>query len=164
MATLNLYRRADGLLEAGDDETLEYIGKTKIGQQIIARTPDTNTGTIPMLRTWRGWMRETAAWMAWNGARMPLVIRSNGEQWGSRAFDENDAHELFTAKWLGVDEKGVRYSWRMRGESDQDSTPAPKSKRLFAMELHESWCTERGIKITIPENSEYRKFKLEQIK
>lgn len=164
MATLSLYRRADGLLEAADDETQEFITRTQVGLEIVARTADKNTGTVPMLRTWRGWMRETAVWMAWNGARMPLVIRSDGTLWGSRAFNENDAHDLFTAKWLGVDESGVRYSWRMRGEGADGSTAAPKSKRLRAMECHEEWCTDRGIKLTIPEDSEYRKLKMSQIR
>lgn len=163
MATLSLYRRADGLLEAGDDETLSFIGAVPVAKEIIAKTPDANTGTVPMLRTWRMWMRETAQWMAWQGAKMPLCYDKQGNPWGERAFNENDAHELFTHKWLGCDEKGVRYSWRMRGEAEDGSTPAPKTKRLWAMECHEAWCTDRGIKLTIPENSEYRKLQRAQV-
>lgn len=163
MPTLSLYARTDGLLEAGDDETQIFISAASVTKEIIAKVADQNTGTVPMLRTWRMWMRQTADWMAWQGAKMPLCYDKQGNPWGERAFNENDAHELFTHKWLGSDENGIRYSWRMRGEDAAGSTPAPKSKRLWAMECHEAWATDRGIKLTIPDDSEYRNLQRAQV-
>lgn len=109
-------------------------------------------------------MKETATWMAWQGAKMPLCYDREGNPWGERPFNEYDAHELFTHKWLGSDESGVRFSWRMRGEDKSGGTPAPKSKRLYAMEKHDQWCASRGIILTIPDNSEYRQLQREQEK
>lgn len=164
MSELTLYTRNDGLFEAGDDDTMELSRKLGPGKKIVCRPLREDTGSNNMLRTWRGWMRTTGRWMAWQGATMPLCLDKDGNPYGKRPFNEHDAHDLFTHKYMGADANGNRYSWRLSNSEDDGTIPAPKEKRLFAMELHESWCAERGIKITIPGNSEYRKLKLEQIK
>jgi hypothetical protein len=163
MTDMALYCREDGLLEAGDDETMAYIKSMKPAELVVVKAPAKNAGTIPMLRTWRGWMAETAKFMAWQGCTQPLYIRGNGEHVGSRPFNANDAHELFTAQWLGVDENGKRYSWAVRTK-DTDCTVAPKSRRLYAMDRHLAWATDRGINLMIPRNSEYEQLTKEQNK
>ena len=113
-----------------------------------------------MLRTWRGWMNETAIHMAAAGCTMPLYIDSNGVPHGTRPFRADDAHDLFTSMWLGCDEEGKRYSWAM--SKNGDANLAPFSKRLYAMDKHVAWCAERGIKITIPRQGEYAEAMREQ--
>ena len=158
MTEMVLYTRVDGLLEPGDDETLAYVQRLAPAHKLVVKAPNTETGSIPMLRTWRGWMNETATFMAWRGCKMPLYIDSTGTPQGSRIFNADDAHEMFTRLWLGVDEKGNRYSWAMRSK-DPEVVVAPKSRRLFAMDKHLEWSIEKGITLTIPRHGEYADLK-----
>lgn len=120
------------------------------------------TGKWGMAKVWRKWMSETAEWMARQGATMPLCFDKDGKPYGYRAFNEHDAHELFTARWLGVDSDGKRYSWSKKGRDGM--IPAPKSKRFHAMQMHEIWATERGIKLFNPRHeNEYRQIEAETL-
>ena len=107
-------------------------------------------------------MSTTAKFMADKGATMPLMIKSNGDQYGSRRFSPEDAHELFTSQWLGLDEGGNRLSWSKSG-SDK-SRAATKGERFNALRKHESWCVEKGIKLFVPRDSEYNKLAEDQDK
>lgn len=118
-------------------------------------------GSINMLRTWRGWMKETAIWMQHRGCTMPLFVDSKGNPHGSRPYNEKDAHEQFTSLYLGIDEQGRRKSWSME-KNDPASVQASIGDRLWAMDQHLAWCTDKGVKLTIPRKSEYRKLKQEQ--
>ena len=118
------------------------------------------TGSWSMLKLWRKWMDETAKFMAGNGVVMPHYIDKDGNHHGKRSFKADDAHELFTARWMGVDGNGSRYSWALRS-TDKNIKPAPKGKRLYAMEKHLNWATEKGLKLTNPEDSEFRKVSME---
>lgn len=112
------------------------------------------SGKWSMSRLWRSWMGSTAEFMASNGVTMPLMIKPDGSQYGKRPFNADDAHELFTAQWLGVDAKGERLSWAKSGENIAD-----KGQRFNAMLKHEQFMIERGIKHMIPRESEFFKEK-----
>jgi hypothetical protein len=129
---------------------------------IIITTQDGNTGKWGMARVWRSWMVATAKWMVGNGASMPLVIDKDGNPYGKRLFNKDDAHELFTSSHLGVDAKGVRLSW---AKKDHDGMrAATKGERFNAMFKHEIWATERGIILFKPRGSDYEKAEQEQNK
>ena len=125
---------------------------------VIVTTQQANAGKWGLAKLWRMWMTSTADWMTSNGANMPLAITKDGKQYGSRPFDANDAHELFTRSHLGVDEKGVRLSWAKSG----DQRKATKGERFNALQRHEQWASERGIILFKPRGSEYEKLEQEQ--
>lgn len=156
MTELVLMRRHDGSLQPADDETWTYIDKLAPGELIMAKVRVLNVGTSSMLRTWMMWMRTTARAMAGRGARMPLSFDREGNWIGLRRFNQHDAHELFTHKYMGADDAGNRYSWKTSGELDPDETPASHELRLYAMDRHVEYCADRAIKIVIPRKSEYR--------
>lgn len=106
----------------------------------------------PMKGTWRMWMKETAKWMSDNGATMPLYYRPNGEPYGKRPFNEQDAHEAFMRTWGGVNANGDR----------QHQEAAEKGLMLHIMDRHLMWAIEKGISLTIPADGEYMKLKSEQ--
>ena len=112
------------------------------------------TGKWSMTRLWRSWMGSTAKFMADHGCTMPLMIKKDGSIYGKRPFNGNDAHELFTAQWLGEDAQGNRLSWAKDGDNIAD-----KGQRLTAMMKHEQYMSERGIKFMIPRESDYFKQK-----
>ena len=125
---------------------------------VIINSQPAGTGKWGMARLWRGWMATTAKFMAGNGAKMPLMINKDGVWYGSRPFDGNDAHELFTRQHLGVDENGKRLSWAksIKKESEDKERVATKGERFNALRKHEDWCTEKGISLFKPRNSEYQ--------
>ena len=125
---------------------------------LIVNSQPAGTGKWGMARLWRGWMATTAKFMAGNGVKMPLMINKDGEWYGSRPFDENDAHELFTRQHLGVDENGVRLSWAKSG----DQRKATKGERFNALRKHEEWASIKGITLFKPRDSEYQKLEQEQ--
>ena len=127
---------------------------------LIVNSQPAGTGKWGMARLWRGWMATTAKFMAGNGVKMPLMINKDGEWYGSRPFDENDAHELFTRQHLGVDENGVRLSWAKSG----DQRKATKGERFNALRKHEEWASIKGITLFKPRDSEYQKLEQEQNK
>jgi len=127
---------------------------------IIVTTQNASVGKWGMARLWRMWMAATAKFMAGNGVTMPLMIGANGEWYGKRPFNKNDAHDLFTCQHLGVDTAGVRLSW---AKKDHDGMrAATKGERFNALFKHEAWATERGIILLKPCGSEYEKLQQEQ--
>lgn len=129
---------------------------------VVVDTRDPRIGRWSMTRLWRSWVSTIGQWMADNGATMPLTLK-DGEPYGSRPFNAEDAHQLFTYKLLGEDEKGNRLSWSKSGRDGM--RPATKEERLHAMNRLEQWATERGIKLMNPrENNEYQELMREQEK
>lgn len=137
----------------------KYYSQLEQGAEVEVSVADGNPGSWPMLKTWRKWMGETAAFMAAQGCTMPHYIDSKGKHHGKREFTGDDAHDLFTSTYLGTDENGKRKTWSLTDKDDE--IQASKWDRLWAMDSHVTWCAERGIKLTIPDNSEYRKLKRE---
>lgn len=129
------------------------------GGCVIVKTQSANVGSWSMARLWRSWMASTALFMASNGVTMPLMIDRNGNTYGKRNFNAEDAHDLFTAKWLGEDENGNRLSWSRNGREGMRA--ATKGERLHALRQHEEWCSTKGIVLINPSDSEYRQL-LEQ--
>lgn len=118
---------------------------------LMCSSQPAGTGKWGMARLWRAWMATTAKYMAGNGVKMPLMIKPDGSWYGSRPFNSNDAHELFTTHHLGVDESGARLSWAKSG----DQRKATKGERFNALRKHENWCVEKGITLFKPKGSEY---------
>jgi hypothetical protein len=137
-------------LDAFIDELQDELSKNKL---MIITTQQARTGKWGMARLWRKWMATTASFMAKNGAKMPLMLSVSGENYGSRAFNSDDAHELFTSHHLGLDEKGYRLSWSKSGSDD--SRAATKGERFDALRKHENWCVEKGIRLFKPRDCEY---------
>lgn len=127
---------------------------------LIVSTQQANTGKWGMARLWRAWMQSTADFMANNGVTMPLMFNRNGEPYGKRPFNAQDAHELFTRQHLGVDENGERLSWAKNGNQRK----ATKGERFNALQRHEAWASERGIILFKPRGSEYDQLEKEQSK
>lgn len=125
---------------------------------LIVNTQQMNTGKWGMAKLWRAWMETTAKFMADNGVSMPLMYDKSGKPYGSRPFNANDAHELFTRQHLGVDERGDRLSWAKNGTQRK----ATKGERFNALQRHEAWASERGIILFKPRGSEYDKLEQEQ--
>ncbi len=121
-------------------------------------TESSGNGKWGMARLWRKWMAVTASYMANNGSKMPLMIREDGSWYGIRSFDANDAHELFTRQWLGVDSEGNRLSWQKK----EGANTADKGQRFTAMMKHQSWCIEKGIDLPLPRDSEYNDLQEQQ--
>ena len=121
-----------------------------------------NTGKWSMSKLWRAWMATTAQWMAANGATMPLGPLESKRQYGSRPFNQDDAHELFTALHGYTDKHGERLSWSRSGRDGM--RPATKGERVAMLMRHEAWCSERGIMLINPRDSEYKKLLNEQEK
>jgi len=144
----------NGYPAAGNEEVYKYFETLEQGTILELKAVEQSTGTVPMLRTWRGWMGEVAQHMAHKGCTMPLYIDGDGDPHGTRPFNADDSHELFTLKFLGTDEKGARLSWSMSKSGETEL--APKSRRLYAMQKLEVWATENGIPIRIPKKCEYR--------
>lgn len=127
---------------------------------LVVSTQGADTGKWGMARLWRAWMSSTGDWMAGNGARMPLCVGKDGKWYGERAFDGNDAHELFTAQWLALDTDGNRLSWSRSGRDGMRA--ATKGERFIAMLKHQDWASERGIMLMKPRDSEFAKLEDEQ--
>jgi hypothetical protein len=119
---------------------------------LLVETKNANIGKWGMSKLWRAWMAETAKFMASKGCVMPLMIDQHGKHYGERPFNADDAHELFSCKWLGVDKDGKRLSWSRSGHDDM--RPATKGERFQAMQRHEAWATEKGIILFKPRDSE----------
>lgn len=129
-------------------------------QVIIVSTQDAKTGKWGMAKLWRSWMSKTAEFMADNGCTMPLMTNKDGTQYGSRKFNSDDAHELFTAQWLLLDSDGTRLSWSRNGHDGM--RPATKGERFNALRKHEEWALAKGIQLFNPRDSEYEQLKREQ--
>ena len=129
-------------------------------KHLIVKTQDANTGKWGMARLLRSWMTTTARFMAASGVTMPLMMSADGQQFGQREFNAEDAHELFTSKWIGVGEGGQRLSWSKSGNNGKRA--ATKGERYNALRQHDQWCVERGITILMPRDSEYEQLTQEQ--
>lgn len=127
---------------------------------VIVSTQDAGTGKWGMAKLWRSWIGKVADVMAGRGSTMPLVIKANGEHHGSRPFNASDAHELFTASFLGVDGEGYRLSWSKK--SHDGMRAATKGERFIALRKLEMFCLEKGIPVFKPRDSEYSKLEEEQ--
>lgn len=121
----------------------------------IQITESSGNGKWGMARLWYKWMQITADYMAVNGCTMPMMIDKQGKPYGTRPFNEKDAHELFTSQWLGLDSNGNRMSWR----KSEGANVADKGQRFIAMLRHEQWCLEKGIQLPQPRNSELHDLK-----
>jgi len=145
-----------------NDEARAFLMDVEEGQTIEMEVVEAkDPGSQTMLNTWMMWMAETAEFMAWQGVTMPMYIRKNGEMVGSRKFEKRDAHDLFTSQYLGLDADGLRKTWSRTSKVDEE-IQASVGDRLFAMDTHKLWATEKGIKLTIKKNSQYMKLKAEQ--
>ena len=113
-----------------------------------------STGKWGMSRLWFAWMSATASWMAARGATMPLGPLESKQAYGSRPFNQDDAHCLFTALHGYTDKDGERLSWSKSGRDGMRA--ATKGERLAMMMRHEAWASERGIQLMNPRDSEYR--------
>ncbi len=129
-------------------------------QLLLVTTSDPSTGKWGMARLWRSWMGTTGKWMAQQGATMPLCLKADGSHYGSRPFNAEDAHELFTARWLGVDAEGIRLSWAKQGHDGM--RPATRGERFIALQRHEEWAGDRGVILFKPRDSEYMQIEREQ--
>jgi len=136
-----------------DADGLKIHRKLECGTFVELDYKDPNRGSQSMLNTWMMWMGQTAAFMAAKGCTMPLYIDSKGNHHGSRPFDKNDCHALFTMTYLGSDEHDRRKSWSRTKNASE--VQASMEDRLWAMEQHIVFCAERGIQITIPRDSEF---------
>ena len=117
-------------------------------------------GKWSMAKLWRSWMDSTANFMADAGVFIDVKNKS-GKVIFRRRFDKNDAHELFTTKHLS-DENGKRLSWSKKGRDGMRA--ANRGERCFAMDQHQQWMIERGIKHLNPKDSEYMRAMQEQNK
>ena len=153
---------AEYQLTRGNLEQVFYSLSAELdnNQVLLVKTHSGNTGRWGMARLWRSWMEATAKFMAANGCTMPLMISPKGEPYGKRPFAAEDAHELFTSRWLGVDADGTRLSWSKAGHDGMRA--ATKGERFNALRCHEAWATERGIQLFSPRDSEYRMMQEEQ--
>lgn len=113
--------------------------------RVRVEVKDADSSTQGMKGLWRTWMAETSKWMAEQGATMPLYYRPNGEPFGKRPFNKDDAHECFMRTWGGVDVEGDREHQEKVG----------KGEMLHIMTKHEAWAVEKGISLTIPQDSQY---------
>ena len=152
------------ILEFKIHEGMTAVPHGKITKAEMAKVPDAQVihveykkeskGSQSMLSTWWWWMTQTAEFMAAHGVTMPLMIDKDGKFIGSRPFEKEDAHALFTEKWMGSIE-GKRLSWS-RDKKRPELTIADTGQRHHALSQHDAYCTDRGIPITIPIKSEYR--------
>ena len=124
------------------------------GEARVITTKKSN-GTIPLLKLWRMWMKDIASYLASQGRKMPLGMDKDGNWYGSRPYEPNDAHEAYSYLCLGCDEFGVRYSWVVNSDEFEGRTAAPLGVRLRAMDKLYKHAMEEGIKLRIPKNTEY---------
>jgi len=131
----------------------------KQGSYLILETKNPSIGKWGMARLWRAWMKTTADHMADKGITMPHYQKVNGENVGVRPFDFNDAHELFTSRFMmGAD--GVRLSWSKSGSDT--ARAATKGERFHALRQHHEYCTGLNIILFNPKDSEYAQLEQEQ--
>ncbi|MBJ54729.1 MAG: hypothetical protein CMQ46_05650 [Gammaproteobacteria bacterium] len=71
-----LLKKCGGMYAPYGDKSKQAFRKIPLGQVMRCEVKAEATGTVPMLRTWRGWMNETARHMAHMGCTMPLYIDS----------------------------------------------------------------------------------------
>jgi hypothetical protein len=98
------------------------------------------------------WVETTGDWLRARG--VVVDIRSgNGTVVLSRPITNEEVHDYYVGHWLGRDESGER----------EKTSRMDKGRMLHLMELHEQWCLDKGVPITIPNNSEFYELKQKQI-
>lgn len=117
-------------------------------------------GKWTMTRLWRSWMASTANEMESRGVTVDIK-NSKGQVIGTRKYNENDAHEMFTFKYL-TDSTGKRLSWSKKGRDGMRQ--ADRGERVFAMQNHQQWMLERNISHICPNDSDYKRAIQEQNK
>jgi len=127
---------------------------------LLVSTQNRSTGKWGMSKLWRAWMATTAEYMAANGCKMPLMINKDGVSHGSRPFNSEDAHLLFTSQWMLLDGSGERLSWAKNGHDGMRA--ANKGERFNALRKHELWAIDKGIMLINPKGSEYSQLEDEQ--
>lgn len=143
------------------DESLKEIKKEVIKHKLlIVNLQPAKIGKWGLARLWRSWMGSTADFMAKRGVNM-LIVNSDDICISERPFDQNDAHELFTVKYLS-DNNGQRLSWSRKGRDDMRA--ATRGERVFAMQQHQAWMVDKGIKHMNPKDSDYMRAIQEQDK
>lgn len=128
---------------------------------LLITTQDATTGKWGLSRLWRMWVATVSDWAASSGVTMPYCISADGTFVGSRPFNADDGHELFTANFMGADEEGNRLSWA-RSKSTGGGRVATKGERFHALRQLEQYATERGIALVKPRDSEYTKLEDQQ--
>lgn len=147
---LNLNNR-----DAANDWLISLLNK---GPYWILGAKNPVIGKWTMARLWRSWMDSTAKSMAKRGVNM-LIVNADDICISERPFDANDAHELFTSKYLS-DENGQRLSWSKKGRDGMRQ--ATRGERVYAMEQHQAWMIDKGISHMNPDDSEYKRTIQEQ--
>ena len=138
------------------DELLEAVQDALEKEpHLVIEIKGMKTGKWGLARLWRSWVSTVAKYMAANGVKMPLMLDHVGVQYGTRPFNADDAHELFTHKFMPVGENGQRLSWSKSGS--KDSRAATKGERFHALRQLEIWSVERGITLLKPRDSDYVK-------
>ncbi len=131
------------------DELLEAVQDALEKEpHLVVSVKGASVGKWGLARLWYSWMATVAKHMADRGVQMPLLITTEGKNFGVRRFNESDAHLLFTYKFMPVDEEGNRLSWSKSGS--KDSRAADKGERFHALRQLEIWATERGITLLKP--------------
>ena len=153
------YPLTQGNLQQFFSDVQKELAETPL---LMIDTRNPNTGKWGMTRLWRAWMKTTGVFMASQGVTMPLMINAQGVEYGKRTFDHNDAHELFTKQWLGSDKDGTRLSWSKKGRDGM--RPATKGERFHAMLRHQMWCIDKGVRLFMPNDSEFSTLDSEQNK
>ncbi len=105
-------------------------------------------------------MKPTAEIMAKGGCTMPMMLKPDGSSWGDQKFETEDAHQLFTSRWPGVDGDGTQLSWAQNCHDGMRA--ATKGERFNALRQHEDWATEKGLQLFNPRGSEYDQLTKEQ--
>lgn len=136
------------------EDQLEKIAQFILDADADCRVKVTkkSNGTLPLDRHWRALMPQVASLMQSYGVTMRFQS-PKGVGTFERAFNEDDAHELFTSMFMPVDDNGRRKSWSKSGRDGMES--ADTGERVHAMErLYQYWL-ERGHSLERNMNSEY---------
>ncbi|BAQ84250.1 hypothetical protein [uncultured Mediterranean phage uvMED] len=146
----------NGQLIPFDQQEVENIASLQEGAFLeceVFQKGERKPGKWSMTRLWRSWMKSTSDYMAFRGAIMPLFVDEDGNNKGTRPFNSDDAHELFTVKY-NCQINNERKSWKKSGDNILS-----KSERYHCLTQHEIWMVERGIHYLNPKDSEFQKLK-----
>lgn len=116
-------------------------------------------GRWSLARLWRVWMSKTTEWFATKGYGL-TVTNPSGKHGNIIPFNSENIHEQFTKKWLGTGKDGMRLSWAKKNHGGM--RVATQEERYHALRCHEEWCLGKGIDLTNPRNSEYRKLQAKE--
>lgn len=144
-------------IDKANDWLIELIND---GPYWVLEAKNPVIGKWTMTRLWRSWMNSTAIFMADAGVFVDVKNKS-GQVIFRRKFNKDDAYELFCSK-LCCDENGNRLSWGKKGRDGMRT--ANRGERCFAMQQHQQWMVERGIKHLNPNDSDYIRAMQEQNK